>query len=253
MGSSIPAIEYRREKQRELLAFFTSLNLRAPLFQHIEDGATLELFDIERDTAGNPVVKGNPPHYFDLPLIGLRPDGSTLTFPVRLNKNSAVSNGSVIVPILKHGDVQHIVAVRQFRFPLQRWTLEFPRGFAETEAGTDTRTVDVPGIGHLRIEPLLRELYEEALQANIKPSVVRHLGRLEENSSTHLVAPDFISVLFDIESGLESALGGEQKLPVVLLSPQEVERRLGIPGPDGINDLHSVGAWGLLRKWVEFS
>lgn len=250
---SLPTIAERKLKQQEVARFLESLNLREINFRHIEDGASLEIVDIDRDKLGRPIVNGNPPFYYDFPFIALRPDGGKFPYPVRMNRNSRVSDGAVIVPVLEHAGAYYVVAVRQYRFPLQRWTLEFPRGFPEKDSGAAGETFEVPGMGHLKTKPILREVYEEAVKANLAPSEVTHLGRIEENSSTHLVAPDFVLAIFTVEDDVQSAIGGEENLPVVLLSPEEVDNRLGAPGPDGINDLHSVAAWGLARKLLAAS
>ena len=63
-----------------------------------------------------------------------------------------------------------------------------------------------------------------------------------------MVAPDFVLAIFEVSGDPAKALGGTEKLMVKLLSLQEADERMGKPGSEGINDLHSVAAYGLARK-----
>ena len=97
-----------------------------------------------------------------------------------------------------------------------------PRGFPELEK-TDTN-VYLEGVGNVNASVILRELGEEAVKNVIEMAArgdvkLKHLGRVYQNSSTELTAPDYVLVELP-ESCIPD--GGTEKIENRLYTPEEL-------------------------------
>ena len=241
---SIRTDEERRQACAEIVSFLSSKGLRVPKrFGDVDRGDPLEIGGLERDAAGQVVVHASPNFFFDVHFIALMPNGKGFPYPIRINAKSALSDGVVICAVIN----RRIAIVRQHRFALGTETWEFPRGFPEPAQDAGRTTVDLADLRRVPLSVFTRELGEEVIQ-NAEPDRFINLGRVHENTSTHLCSPDHVYLELSVdEKALAKKLGGLEKLKVELWDLGQVEAEVG----KKLTDAHTLACLALARNHLE--
>ena len=166
------------------------------------------------------------------------PNGNRFCYPLECNCNSVQSFGIVYVP--KVGD--KFVLTEENRAGAGKKLLGFPRGFPELEKSDST--VYLEGVGNVNASVILRELGEEVMKHVIEMAAngdvkLKYLGRVYENSSTSLTAPDYVEVQMPEECVPD---GGTEGLKIGLYSLEEVRE---LVRTHQICDSHTLSALSL--------
>lgn len=162
----------------EILPAITGLGLTAPAALQPSDRDFPKIVELVQDEA-----RGNRPFFLDVQLNVQWGEGQApKPFIARSNLNG---DGAISLAIVNG----KILLLQQWRVNLGRYTWEIPRGFSEAWESEKETTVDTLPKG---MKTALRELDEETGAAQTARSIVpTYLGRMAENSGTHMGSPAY--------------------------------------------------------------